>query len=107
MIADALTLLPEPLSPRIDQRLAAVQVAARRSRTAWTVPARAAELDREIVDLEQVRVAWPRHHRALQPPALQRVRRRSAARTASRLTASVVSMMARPGKKASHQAVAR
>ena len=53
MIADALTLLPEPLSPRSRQRLAAIEVVADAGERVHRA-LRGVELDREIPDLEQV-----------------------------------------------------
>ena len=99
MTAEALTLLPEPLSPRIDQRLAAVDV--ERDARARRGPCRPAL--RNSTERSRISSRWPV---ISAPSSRQRCSGSMAIRSQddSRLAASVVSMMARPGKKASHQA---
>ena len=70
--------------------------------------ARGVELDREVLDLEQVARAR-RHGRAADASRRQRCTGSVAIRTqlAKRLRASVVRMIASPGQNASHQATLR
>ena len=106
MIAEAVTLLPEPLSPRIDQRLAGVDMQADV----------ADDLDRTVLGLEgDAEVLRPREDAAL-IGALRRLpwrRQRCCgslairAQLASRFSDSVVSMIIRPGQNDSHHAVCR
>ena len=101
-----LDALARPALAEDRQHLAAVQVIAD-AVDCLDDAAGGIELDREILDLEQMRAAV--HGRSPGTSSRQRWTGSAAIRTQleSRLRASVVSMIASPGQNASHQATLR